>query len=163
MDPNLFRIEYVQTDNKSSKLWVCTTCEKVFKQPYLLRRHLPVHTNDRKYECAECDKAFNHQSTLSQHRVSVHSNLKPYVCDICKKTFSRVSILINHSKTHQEKQFHCDFCTTSFYQKINLKIHMNTHTNERPYKCDHCSKGFNQKSNLTSHLKSCNSKLTELK
>ena len=65
MDPNLYRIEYVQTDGKSFKLWTCTSCEKSFKQPYLLRRHLPVHTDERKYKCDACDKSFNHQlSTL---------------------------------------------------------------------------------------------------
>ena len=155
MDPNLYRLEYVQTEGKSSKLWTCTLCEKRFKQPYLLRRHLPVHTNERKYKCDACEKSFNHQSNLSQHKLSVHSNLKPYVCDICQKTFSRVSILIIHRKTHEERQFQCEFCLKTFHQKINLKTHLNTHTNERPHKCEFCSKGFNQKSNLTSHLKTC--------
>ena len=155
MDPNLYRIEYVQMDGKSFKLWTCTSCEKSFKQQYLLRRHLPVHTNERKYKCDACDKSFNHQSNLSQHKLSVHSNLRPYVCDICQKTFSRVSILITHRKIHQGKQYPCELCSKSFHQKINLDIHLNTHTNERPYKCEHCSKGFNQKSNLTSHMKLC--------
>eukprot|EP00092_Neocalanus_flemingeri_P002456 GFUD01002627.1.p1 GENE.GFUD01002627.1~~GFUD01002627.1.p1 ORF type:complete len:426 (-),score=93.80 GFUD01002627.1:161-1438(-) len=149
-------IKYVTKDQDTSKCWECGICGKEFKHQYTLVRHLPVHTDERNFQCDQCEKAFRQLSTLTQHKASKHSNSKPYVCEICTKSFSRVSILINHKKTHAAKKiFKCEVCEKGFHQKINLKMHMNIHTNERPYSCSNCKKGFNQKSNLAVHQKTC--------
>jgi len=149
-------IKYVTKDSDTTKCWECGICGKEFKHQYTLVRHLPVHTDERNFQCDQCDKAFRQLSTLTQHKASKHSTSKPYVCEICTKSFCRVSILINHKKTHaNEKLYKCEFCEKGFHQKINLKMHMNIHTNERPYSCSNCQKGFNQKSNLAVHQKTC--------
>jgi len=149
-------IKYVTKDKETTKCWECGICGKEFKHQYTLIRHLPVHTDERNFQCDMCEKAFRQLSTLTQHKASKHSNSKPYVCEICTKSFCRVSILINHKKTHaNEKLYKCPFCEKGFHQKINLKMHMNIHTNKRPYSCSNCQKGFNQKSNLAVHQKTC--------
>eukprot|EP00090_Calanus_glacialis_P019288 TRINITY_DN29662_c0_g1_i1.p1 TRINITY_DN29662_c0_g1~~TRINITY_DN29662_c0_g1_i1.p1 ORF type:complete len:426 (-),score=74.42 TRINITY_DN29662_c0_g1_i1:914-2155(-) len=158
LDPRsrLHFIKYVTKDQDTTKCWECGICGKEFKHQYTLVRHLPVHTDERNYQCDQCEKAFRQLSTLTQHKASKHSNSKPYVCEICTKSFSRVSILINHKKTHKDnKSFQCEVCEKAFHQKINLKMHMNIHSNERPYSCSICKKGFNQKSNLAVHQKTC--------
>jgi len=154
-------IKYVTKDKATTKCWECGICGKDFKHQYTLVRHLPIHTDERKFKCDKCEKAFRQLSTLTQHKASKHSSSKPYVCEICTKSFSRVSILINHKKIHENgKDFQCNICEKAFHQKINLKVHMNIHTNERPYSCDICRKGFNQKSNLTVHQRACGKKNT---
>jgi len=158
LDPRsrLHFVKYVTKDDDTSKFWECGICGKEFKHQYTLVRHLPVHTDERNFQCNECEKAFRQLSTLTQHKASKHSNSKPYVCEICTKSFNRVSILINHKKTHTtEKHYKCEICEKAFHQKTNLKMHMNIHTNKRPYSCYNCKKGFNQKSNLAVHQKSC--------
>ena len=152
-------IKYVTKDKDTTKCWECGICGKDFKHQYTLVRHLPVHTDERKFKCDKCEKAFRQLSTLTQHKASKHTSSKPYVCEICTKSFSRVSILINHKKIHQNgKDFQCTICEKAFHQKTNLKMHMNIHTNERPYSCSICQKGFNQKSNLAVHQRACGKK-----
>jgi len=153
---SLHFIKYITKDDQTSKLWECGICGKDFKHQYTLVRHLPVHTDERKFQCDKCPKSFRQRSTLYQHKASKHSNNKPYVCEHCHKSFTRVSILINHKKIHSDtKRYACHICEKAFHQKINLQVHLNTHTNLKPYKCANCDKGFNQKSNLTNHLRSC--------
>ncbi|XP_018563493.1 zinc finger protein 737-like [Anoplophora glabripennis] len=144
-------VRYKLQDGKHVKIWECGICSKEFTHQYTLMRHLPTHTDERKFQCNTCGKAFRQMSTLSQHR-AIHSTERPYICEICQKTFNRVSTLISHRKTHTGVKPHrCHLCTKAFHQKGNLRNHIFTHTNERPYKCDICEKGFNQMSNLMCH------------
>ncbi|CAH1105315.1 unnamed protein product [Psylliodes chrysocephalus] len=144
-------VRYKLQNGKHVKMWVCGICQKVFTHQYTLMRHLPTHTDERKFQCITCGKAFRQMSTLSQHR-AIHSTERPYICEICQKTFNRVSTLISHRKTHTGLKPHrCHLCTKAFHQKGNLRNHIFTHTNERPYKCDICGNGFNQMSNLMCH------------
>lgn len=144
-------VKFVLKEGKHIKVWECGICAKEFGHQYTLMRHLPTHTDERKFRCNTCGKAFRQMSTLSQHR-AIHSTDRPYVCEICRKTFNRVSTLISHRKTHTgHKPHRCHLCNKAFHQKGNLRNHIFTHTNERPYKCDVCGKGFNQMSNLMCH------------
>jgi len=153
IDPKdkLHLVKYVKIDKEIVKLWECGICAKDFRHQYTLMRHLPTHTDERKYICDVCNKAFRQMSTLSQHR-AIHSNARPYVCEVCQKTFNRVSTLISHRKTHfDDKPHKCHECGKGFHQKGNLKNHVFSHTNERPYRCEVCGRGFNQMSNLVVH------------
>ncbi|CAG9855840.1 unnamed protein product [Phyllotreta striolata] len=150
-------------NGKQVKLWECGVCQKVFTHQYTLMRHLPTHTDERKFQCVTCGKAFRQMSTLSQHR-AIHSTDRPYICEICQKTFNRVSTLISHRKTHTGLKPHrCHLCTKAFHQKGNLRNHIFTHTNERPYKCDICGNGYNQMSNLMCHKLKAHQKSEKLK
>ncbi|XP_045463331.1 zinc finger protein Aiolos-like isoform X3 [Harmonia axyridis] len=144
-------VKYKILDGKHVKIWSCGICGKEFGHQYTLMRHLPTHTDERKFQCNTCGKAFRQMSTLSQHR-AIHSAERPFICGVCQKTFNRVSTLISHRKTHTGLKPHrCHLCNKAFHQKGNLRNHIFTHTNERPYKCDICEKGFNQMSNLMCH------------
>ncbi|KAL3274984.1 hypothetical protein HHI36_019758 [Cryptolaemus montrouzieri] len=151
MENNSHYVKYKMMDGKHVKIWSCGICGKEFGHQYTLMRHLPTHTDERKFQCNTCGKAFRQMSTLSQHR-AIHSSERPYICEVCQKTFNRVSTLISHRKTHTGLKPHrCHLCNKAFHQKGNLRNHIFTHTNERPYKCDICEKGFNQMSNLMCH------------
>ncbi|XP_046460087.1 zinc finger protein 343-like isoform X3 [Daphnia pulex] len=153
IDPKdkLHLVKYVKIEGRILKLWECGICAKDFRHQYTLMRHLPTHTDERKFVCDVCDKAFRQMSTLSQHR-AIHSNARPYVCEVCQKTFNRVSTLISHRRTHfDDKPHKCHVCGKGFHQKGNLKNHLFSHSNERPYRCEICGRGFNQMSNLVVH------------
>ena len=50
----------------------CEICGKIFKRKDILKRHMEIHLNERKYQCPICDKAFNTNSQLGMHRNKVH-------------------------------------------------------------------------------------------
>lgn len=50
-----------------------------------------------------------------------------------------------------ERQFLCDICGISFYQYINLELHMLKHLGDRPHRCELCDLSFQQLSHLIVH------------
>ena len=52
-------------------------------------------------------------------------------------------------KTHNEDfKYKCDWCPSTFYNEMDLKIHLKNH---KYYKCDKCEKQFVWKSKLKKH------------
>lgn len=56
------------------------------------------------FTCGDCDKIFNSEAGLKQHR-HTHSTFKPYRCTICPKAYTQFSNLCRHKKSHEETSF----------------------------------------------------------
>ena len=64
--------------------------------------------------------------------------------------------LRRHEKTHEdnrERSHECSVCGATFYDKENLKHHLNIHYGTKDNKCTVCDKAFLTKSELSSHEK----------
>ncbi|XP_057562618.1 telomere zinc finger-associated protein isoform X2 [Hippopotamus amphibius kiboko] len=48
--------------------------------------------------------------------------------------------------------FTCSVCQETFRRRMELRLHMVSHTGEMPYKCSSCSQQFMQKKDLQSHM-----------
>ncbi|GLV41433.1 Meiotic central spindle [Carabus blaptoides fortunei] len=147
------------------KRFSCNLCHKKFKTSRSLSYHMKLHTGERNYPCAHCDKAFVNRFDLRRH-LQLHEKYKAieqgtydksterpkqmHQCENCGKFFpSRV-----HTRIHTgTKPYSCHHCGLSFAQSSNLKVHIRLHTGDRPYTCTLCNKGYNRKRDLQAHLK----------
>lgn len=64
--------------------------------------HLRGHTQEKLYQCKQCDKSFVDISTLKKHQ-RIHSGEKPFQCHICNKKFSQSGNLTRHLTTHNDQ------------------------------------------------------------
>ncbi|XP_064640452.1 zinc finger protein 236-like [Lineus longissimus] len=107
------------------------------------------------HACSSCDKSFKKPSDLVRH-LRIHSGEKPYECSICHRQFTVKSTLDCHMKTHSQvdKSFKCHVCNSLFSTKGSLKVHMRLHTGAKPFKCKHCDARFRTSGHRKSHMQS---------
>ncbi|KAB1273448.1 Flt3-interacting zinc finger protein 1 [Camelus dromedarius] len=85
---------------RSKKIFGCSECEKLFRSPRDLERHVLVHTGEKPFPCLECGKFFRHECYLKRHRL-LHGTERPFPCHICGKGFITLSNLSRHLKLHR--------------------------------------------------------------
>ena len=138
----------------------CKYCERNFKAPVQLRRHikdahlakgLPVVKN---HMCDFCGQAFRWTWHLKNH-LQLHTGNKAHTCETCGKTFSRKDYLDLHKQSHTDvKSYICSVCSKSFTMKRYLGKHMLIHdTDKKLHKCEHCGHMFTRPDNLRAHLR----------
>eukprot|EP01084_Bolivina_argentea_P085335 154219_1 len=118
--------KYINT-TYSAERKQCGYCHKLFTTNYELTRHVRIHTNERPYKCAICDKGFKQKQHMITHKKSVHENCRPFRCTICQKQFKEKGTLTKHVRyIHQatKNRLDCKYCDKSFKRKGNLKCHV---------------------------------------
>ncbi|XP_018336649.1 zinc finger protein 664-like isoform X2 [Agrilus planipennis] len=141
------------------KKYVCTFCNKGFKQSYHLREHLTSHTGEKNYMCNYCEKSFQRVSSLRRHIRSHEAapgqktKRTPFLCSICGKSFPFSNGVQRHMRIHLGiKNHECTICNRRFTQSTHLHVHMRTHTGEKPYICDTCGEAFSLNAGLQKHI-----------
>ena len=76
----------------------CDVCEKVFRAPSDLDRHMRTHTKEKPYECDVCEKRFRTSDHLKSHK-RIHTKEKPYECHVCEKRYRHLNSLKYHART----------------------------------------------------------------
>jgi uncharacterized Zn-finger protein len=144
---------YDQSIRCTTREFICTICQQVFKSQNNLTNHLQTHEEKRKYACTTCDKKFLSRRNLLNH-ATIHTETYEHECTICHSFYKRSDTLRTHIRTvhNDERKFQCDDCGMTFKLKHVLISHQITHRNERKYACDECGAAFNLPGGLKQHL-----------
>ena len=104
----------VSSDHSANKITGNPNLKNLKKEP----------TEDKKYNCLICGKAFTTSYNLSNHEV-VHTKIKNHECFQCGRKFGTKSILYNHEKTHNKEE--CALCDKFFSCKLFYSRHLQKH------------------------------------
>lgn len=111
----VIKSEKENAKKREPKKNLCKICSKDFKYANDLRKHLLIHSDERPFQCLQCDQKFRQAGCLKNHIACQHGTNTVYTCYYCNK---------------------------SFPIKERLRLHMRVHSGERPYKCSLCPKTF---------------------
>ena len=84
---------------KSPEEHVCPSCNKLFSTQKILKRHVKIHSGDKKYQCSEpgCNFSFTRKDHLNRH-MRAHIGEKPFSCNFCKASFTTKESKNRHTK-----------------------------------------------------------------
>ena len=166
---------YNTTETKSErpqvriKTFPCDECDKVWNQPWELKRHKRTHARaptkqetERDFECTDycknlitCKKKFKFKKDLNKH-MRLHTGDNLLVCGVCQKKFTSKYAILHHVAVHTgEKPFQCAVCEKQFTQPANLRTHVKKkHCNSlnNQNRCDYCGSMLSSITSLHQHL-----------
>ncbi|GBG29115.1 Zinc finger protein 1 [Hondaea fermentalgiana] len=141
------------------KKQVCHLCNKSFRFPNELKRHIEGVHEGIKFPCELCEKAFSTKCNLHKHINAAH-NGRTYMCPVCKKSFTDPSNLRKHIKSiHERQRYACDICGKQFTQNSHLRTHVKSFHERRRYPCTVCAKDFSRKDHLQAHMRTVHTAL----
>lgn len=104
---------------------ICTFCEKSFKRPSDMLRHIRIHTKEKPFECDICNRKFNVKGTLQTHMRLHDKNIPIFPCDWCKKTFRSSKSLKAHCRMRHPRVDRCE----SIIQNTDNFVNINSESN----------------------------------
>ncbi|CAH2251330.1 jg5989 [Pararge aegeria aegeria] len=122
------KVKHLKEVHGISFTYTCDTCNSIFKTRYALSMHvIKYHTQN--IICEICKKTFSERCHLRKH-MPLHTQERNYVCPACKKCYRYERTLKHHlkSKHSPDFRFTCAICWTGFTNRIDYKIHRATHT-----------------------------------
>ncbi|XP_061713742.1 zinc finger protein 470-like [Cydia pomonella] len=141
--------------NRESLPYGCGSCERRFLCRSALKKHMAKHVGvpEIPYECDICKRRFHTKTLVSKHIRQFHLNVKNYLCEICSKTFFDKHPFIIHMESHsKERLYKCKDCGLPLKTKETLRNHRLLHRNDKEFPCELCSKKFQKLAYLRVHM-----------
>ncbi|XP_054734901.1 zinc finger protein 431-like [Anastrepha obliqua] len=150
---HLRKVHKIAKELREPKCYTCSQCEKVFRCPMALKKHMYKHDGkELPFPCNICGKRFVINSALKDHLMR-HAGIKNYVCPYCGVGKTTRQEWNTHINTHtQEKKFNCSQCTYASHNKQNLRMHVKiVHEKIKDYACQYCGKTFGKSNACKMH------------
>ncbi|CAI2373786.1 unnamed protein product [Moneuplotes crassus] len=138
--------------------YVCKFCGQPFSSQNVLERHLSKHSQDRPWECQQCDKKFKRKDHLTRHYSCVHGGdaARKYKCPYPGCTspgYVESYHLARHIESVHEK-LECNMCLSTFTKKNALEAHLvEDHGVDPPFICIVCNAYFFREKVFEMHIK----------
>lgn len=68
------------------------------------KKKIKKENNGKLYACDECERTFNHPSSLMYHKESVHNDGRRFICCKCGKSFTHKQLLQRHQMVHSDSR-----------------------------------------------------------
>ncbi|KAF8788098.1 Zinc finger protein Gfi-1 like protein [Argiope bruennichi] len=131
--------------------WTCKVCQAVFKEEYLLKKHMDIHGAEQNQNSDICEESFLRKFDLKSNS-GIHTVEKCFPCGVCGMRFKENCELKTHLLTHIGEKLHeCHICGKSFMRKFHLEMHLRNHPDEKRYICHVCGERYRQKCDLNRH------------
>ena len=158
------RDRHIRTVHQGERRFKCNLCNKSYTSNQDLNVHIQGHFSERIhrptkhkkiYKCDICTTTFTTSGYRNIHIRTLHQGQR-FNCKLCNKSYTLNHNLALHIKqTHLGEGFKChQQCSKSFRTKMELSLHLLSHTSEKPHKCDTCNATFKYKQALQRHIKS---------
>lgn len=84
-------------DTHGSNTYKCTVCGRELGTKVTLRRHMIVHSEQKKHKCQYCGNEYKRSKSLKTHLI-IHTGMRPFTCLWCDKTFAHNANCRSHTK-----------------------------------------------------------------
>lgn len=122
----------------------CTYCSYIAKWPCDLRRHMAVHSVDKRYKCHLCMRKYKYFGDLNVHIRRDHE-IEPD-----KSLIEKVTTV--QKKKSSPTIFKCPSCSFTSSYKSEIDRHSKLHDGNKPYKCKLCKYQSHWKGDMNRHL-----------
>lgn len=136
--------------------FACQICGRKFALNRDLKRHMPLHTNERKYECPHCGLQCKQPGHLTKH-IRTHTEVMNWRCDCCFKNFKVQADLKKHCFTEHadisKENLTCSVCKEKLKLPNSVYLHSLRHSGVREFQCHICKASFKLKQHMQVHMK----------